>query len=132
MVQQNRPYSIQNIMDNLHGRIPKKICENVLQKLTDQNHLTSKEFGKAKVYLANQDKFPATNNAELDNLDKQIADKKKSLDEQTSTLKELQAKLKELNSTMSNEQFAAEIESLKAMNAAAEQALHAYRSGGVK
>ena len=30
MEQQNRPYSIQNIMDNMHGRIPKKICENVL------------------------------------------------------------------------------------------------------
>jgi hypothetical protein len=30
MEQQNRPYSIQNIMDNMHGRIPKKICETVL------------------------------------------------------------------------------------------------------
>lgn len=26
MIKQNRPYSIQNIMDNMHGKIPKKIC----------------------------------------------------------------------------------------------------------
>jgi Icc-related predicted phosphoesterase len=63
MEQQNRPYSIQNIMDNNHGRIPKKICENVLDRLVKENHLTCKEFGKAKVYLANQDKFPTTSQA---------------------------------------------------------------------
>ena len=69
MEQQNRPYSIQNIMDNMHGRIPKKICENVLDKLVNQNHLNCKEFGKAKIYLANQDKFPTTSQSELDALD---------------------------------------------------------------
>lgn len=26
MQSQNRPYSLQNVMDNLHGRIPRKIC----------------------------------------------------------------------------------------------------------
>ena len=76
MEQQNRPYSIQNIMDNMHGRIPKKICENVLQKLTDQAHLVCKEFGKAKVYLANQNKFAETNPKQLEELDQTISDKR--------------------------------------------------------
>lgn len=53
MEQQNRPYSVQNIMDNMHGRIPRKICETVLDRLTKEEHLVCKEFGKAKVYLAN-------------------------------------------------------------------------------
>ena len=81
MEQQNRPYSIQNIMDNMHGRIPKKICETVLQKLTDQAHLVCKEFGKAKVYLANQDKFPETNPKQLEELDETISGKRQKLEE---------------------------------------------------
>jgi archaellum component FlaC len=87
MEQQNRPYSIQNIMDNMHGRIPKKICETVLEKLTDQKHLICKEFGKAKIYLANQDKFPATDQKELDALDLQISSKRSQLDQATDQLK---------------------------------------------
>jgi len=47
-------------MDNLHGRIVRKICQQVLDDLTDEKHLVCKEFGKAKIYLANQDKFPET------------------------------------------------------------------------
>ena len=53
MQSQNRPYSIQNVMDNLHGRIPRKICQQVLDDLTAEKHLVCKEFGKAKVYIAN-------------------------------------------------------------------------------
>lgn len=119
-------------MDNMHGRIPKKICENVLEKLTSQNHLSCKEFGKAKIYLANQDKFPTTSQSELDALDLQISTKRGQLDQQTDQLKQLTAKLKDLTATLSNEQLAAEIESLKRINVAAETALNAYRSGGIK
>ncbi len=30
LIKQNRPYSVQNILDNLRGTVPKKICEKVL------------------------------------------------------------------------------------------------------
>lgn len=53
MIRQNRPYSIQNIMDNLRGAIPKKICETVLDMLCEEKVLQLKEYGKAKIYLAN-------------------------------------------------------------------------------
>jgi hypothetical protein len=53
MIRQNRPYSIQNIMDNLRGAIPKKICETVLDTLCEEKVLQLKEYGKAKIYLAN-------------------------------------------------------------------------------
>lgn len=52
MVKQNRPYSIKNVMDNLHGRIPLKICQAVLDSLCSEKILTLKEFGSAKIYLA--------------------------------------------------------------------------------
>ena len=47
-------------MDNMHGRVPRKICQDVLDALTAEKHLTEKEYGKAKIYLANQDDFPET------------------------------------------------------------------------
>ena len=73
MEAQNRPYSIQNVMDNMHGRIHRKICQQVLDDLSDEKVLVCKEFGKAKIYLANQDKFPETSKEELADLDAQIA-----------------------------------------------------------
>jgi hypothetical protein len=47
-------------------------------------------------------------------------------------LKNLQAKLKELTASMSNQQYELEISQLKSLNLAAEQALNAYVTGGVK
>ena len=69
MEAQNRPYSLQNVMDNMHGRIVRKICQQVLDDLTDEKHLVCKEFGKAKIYMANQDKFAETSKDELAQLD---------------------------------------------------------------
>ena len=56
-------------MDNMHGRIPRKICQTVLDDLTAESLLVCKEYGKAKIYLANQDKFPETSKEELAQLD---------------------------------------------------------------
>ena len=47
-------------------------------------------------------------------------------------MKNLQAKLKELTASMSNQQYELEISQLKSLNLAAEQALNAYATGGVK
>lgn len=47
-------------------------------------------------------------------------------------MKNLQAKLKELTASMSNQQYELEISQLKSLNLAAEQALNAYVTGGVK
>lgn len=76
-------------MDNLHGRIVRKICQQVLDDLTDEKHLVCKEFGKAKIYLANQDKFPETSTDQLAELDASIAEKKSKLDAAKDKLKEL-------------------------------------------
>lgn len=69
MIRQNRPYSIQNILDNLRGTVPKKICETVLDALCSEKVLTMKEYGKAKIYLANQDNFPVSNPDQLAAID---------------------------------------------------------------
>lgn len=53
MIKQNRPYSLQNIIDNLHGRIHRSICQKVLGDLEKEKVLTCKDFGSSKIYLAN-------------------------------------------------------------------------------
>lgn len=94
MIKQNRPYSYGNIIDNLHGRIAKPICMKVLEELTGkQKMLTAKEYGKCIIYLANQDKFPATSNTELAKLDDQIKILKDGLEERKTKLKEAQSTL---------------------------------------
>ena len=123
MEQQNRPYSIQNVLDNMHGRIHRKICQQVLDELTDEKHLVCKEFGKAKIYLANQDNFAETSTDQLAELDRQISDKKKVLDEAKDRLKILQAQLKDITGTMTNTNYVTQIEKLKASNAEAESRL---------
>ena len=42
--------------------------------------MTEKEYGKAKIYLANQDNFPETKKEELLELDEEINVKKKFLE----------------------------------------------------
>jgi hypothetical protein len=37
----------------MHGKIKKAVCQKVLDDLTDEKILTCKEFGKAKIYIAN-------------------------------------------------------------------------------
>ena len=70
----------------------------MLDDLTDEKHLVCKEFGKAKVYMANQDNFPETSTEQLAELDAQIAEKKSNLDEKKDQIKALQAKLRDLTS----------------------------------
>ena len=77
-------------MDNLHGRIPRKICVDVLDQLTGKKHLTCKEYGKAKIYILNQSRFPETSKDELAVFDDQIAVKKKILGDKETVLKGLQ------------------------------------------
>ena len=77
-------------MDNLHGRIPRKICVDLLDRLTVKKHLTCKEYGKAKIYILNQSRFPETSKDELAVFDDQIAVKKKILGDKETVLKGLQ------------------------------------------
>eukprot|EP00347_Sterkiella_histriomuscorum_P015648 403356227 len=113
MIKQNRPYSVQNVIDNLHGRVKKAQAQKFLDELSDKKILTCKEFGKAKVYLANQDNFPTTSNDELLKLDLEIKGHKDKLQQQQLRLKEVQAQLRDIQITPSNDSLEAEIAKYK-------------------
>lgn len=53
--QQNRPYSLTQIHDNLHKRVPKATLERVLSLMSGPGgELIAKEYGKSKIYYMNQ------------------------------------------------------------------------------
>jgi hypothetical protein len=72
MEKQNRPYSLINIFDNLHGAIKKPSLEAILDALSDSEVLTCKKYGKNKVYFLNQQKFDI-NEGELEAMNEELA-----------------------------------------------------------
>lgn len=54
MTRQNRPYSVGNVVDNLHKAVAKPVAQRVLDKLAEKNELIKKEYGKAVIYCVNQ------------------------------------------------------------------------------
>lgn len=72
MTAQNRPYSHTQVFDNLHGRVKKASVPKLLEQLANEGKLTLKCFKKTKLYLVNQDQFPAVSADELKDLDVQV------------------------------------------------------------
>eukprot|EP00752_Nemacystus_decipiens_P001704 g1650.t1 len=58
MQQSNRPYSYINVFDNLRKKIPKAMVQKLLDELVRDGTLNVQEYGKAKIYYANQDALP--------------------------------------------------------------------------
>ncbi|CAI2369696.1 unnamed protein product [Moneuplotes crassus] len=126
MEAQNRPYSIQNIIDNLRGEIRKAQTQKILDALTEENILTCKEYGKAKIYLINQDIFPETTNEDLEKLDKEIDTKKKEFEELDAKLKSLNSDLRKIKIEPTNAELDAELEALTSENLRLEGRLEEY------
>jgi hypothetical protein len=69
MIKHNRPYSVQDILNSFQSCMRKKQCEEALGQLVEEKVVSLKEYGKAKVYLVNQDRFPEVDNSLLEQLD---------------------------------------------------------------
>jgi hypothetical protein len=84
-----------------------------MDELTTEQILTCKEYGKANIYLVNQDLFPETSPDELNDLDDQIKERKDTYDALATSLKSLQGSLKEANGGMTNTELEAEIAQIR-------------------
>eukprot|EP00914_Ancora_sagittata_P007733 GHVO01015109.1.p2 GENE.GHVO01015109.1~~GHVO01015109.1.p2 ORF type:complete len:216 (+),score=47.89 GHVO01015109.1:572-1219(+) len=84
MQQQNRPYSLQNIFDNLHGIVPKTQLQRILDDVAEKGILICKVYGKFKLYLIEQSRFAADPNtntisdADLDVSRQSVKEQKKA------------------------------------------------------
>ena len=93
---QNRPYSIIQLFDNLHGRVNKALLEGALGELVSRGVVCVKEYGKAKVYWPSQSGFAdvtaeqvAAVNASKEELEARLAEvsaERKAVDARVSAL----------------------------------------------
>lgn len=70
---QNRPYSANDIFNNLHEEIKKPTVQKALDKLVEQGRITEKVYGKQKVYVVKQEHLNAKDpGQELHDLDSKL------------------------------------------------------------
>ena len=101
--EQNKPFNANTIFENLHKEIKKAQVVRVLSDLAQEyifliyvnnsGKIIEKEYGKSKVYFANQDQFPEVDESELKQMDEEIG----SLEEEATELKTALASLRSRN-----------------------------------
>ena len=57
LMQINRPLNATGVFENLHRAVPRKQVDTALVKLTKEDKLRVKAYGKSKVYWLNQEVF---------------------------------------------------------------------------
>ena len=57
LTNQNRPYSVNDLVANLRNEIPKSVMQKALDALVQEEKVKEKVNGKQKAYVVNQDNF---------------------------------------------------------------------------
>ncbi|KAF9108334.1 PSMC3 interacting protein [Mortierella sp. GBA35] len=105
MTKQNRPYSVTDIVTNLHAAVTKTECQRAVNSLVDKELLTSKTFGKQTIYVVRQDTIETAKPGELDSIDKRLAQLREHISEKKSKQKQLSTELASLNSALTTEEI---------------------------
>ena len=113
MKTQNRPYSLVNIFDNLHGAIKKSQLGKILDALVEEGSLIMKEYN-SKIYLFNQDKldFKVTD-ADIEQIQKEIDENREEHKKLKDEISSRSNELKILTMTLTDDELKAKIKELK-------------------
>lgn len=106
---QNRPYSSNDIFNNLHKEHGKTAVVRALDQLALDGKIKEKTYGKQKIYFANQDEFPDVAEAELSAMDQEIGDLNAKLQEVTRQLQARESQLSALSHSLTTEQLVEKI-----------------------
>ncbi|KAG7171758.1 homologous-pairing protein 2 homolog [Homarus americanus] len=102
--QQNRPYSVNDIFMNLHKEVGKTAVQKCLDKLVANGSVKEKTYGKQKVYVIDQEQFPALDEQKLKKMDMQLVELNQTIKESEKECVEVEAKLRNLNSSLTTEE----------------------------
>ncbi|CAG8547470.1 10259_t:CDS:2, partial [Racocetra fulgida] len=80
-----------DISNNLHGAVTKAIVQKVLTSLVDKEEVVCKTYGKQSVYVVSQEQFESPSPDELNNMDAEIEDLKKEVNDYKERNKQLQS-----------------------------------------
>jgi len=126
--QQNRPYNLQTIIDNLHGIIGKKEAQNILTSLNNQKVVTCKEFGTTKLYWRNQDDLPVADPKTLKDLDEKFESLEGQRDALNEECKQIASEIQMLASIPTDAEADKKIQELSIQNQKLKEQLTALKS----
>ncbi|ODM99011.1 Homologous-pairing protein 2 [Orchesella cincta] len=104
LTSQNRPYSVNDIVLNLHKEHGKAAVQKALDTLVQNNDVREKTYGKQKVYLVDQSKLSDAGADELKQMDEKVDSLEKLCKQNQEAVKEAQAQLKMVTSSMTTDE----------------------------
>ena len=116
LVSTNRPYSVNDIVMNLHKEHGKAAVQRVLDQMVEEDKLKIKLNGKQSCFYANQEMFETCSEQELAGLDKNYAEIVAELKVTGEQVKQAEAKLRVLTGSLTNAEAGAELEQLTSEN----------------
>ncbi|GAQ86702.1 hypothetical protein KFL_003060010 [Klebsormidium nitens] len=131
---QNRPLNSQYVADHLQtsGNVRSKAAaEKALLSLAESGKVKVKEYGKQKVFLADQDQFDKPEAEELERRGKENDALAVEVAEAERGVQELEAEVKTLESSLTMEEIASRLKKVTDENAAMDAKLVTLRDGKV-
>lgn len=130
--EQNRPLNTQNVADALQKyNLKKTAIQKSLDTLCESGKISSKEYGKQKIYLARQDQFNIPNAEELEQMKKENSKLQEEIEVQKKANAELEAETRALQSNLTLEEILARESKLQAEVDKMEEKLEKLRTGVV-
>ncbi|KAI8143265.1 Tat binding protein 1-interacting protein-domain-containing protein [Fennellomyces sp. T-0311] len=125
----NRPYSATDIFNNLHAKYPKPGIVKALERLTDQQVIVTKTYGKTNIYTAKQSTDDLPSSEEQSAMEKQMESLSKELETLKRENQELSRNLHALKSSPTNDELDKLIATLAQENETHRSRLDKLKSG---
>ena len=116
LVSTNRPYSVNDIVMNLHKEHGKAVVQRVLDQLVEQDQIKMKLNGKQSCYYVNQERFETCSEQELVGLDKTYSEIEEEAKLTGEKLKQTEARLRELTGSLTDGEARSQLEQLRSEN----------------
>lgn len=110
LTHQNRPYSTNDIVANLHNEHAKSVVQKALDLLVAEGSIIEKLNGKQKAYVANQNNLPVASEEELTQLDAELTAAQAELTSMTQQCKSKEESLKMMRSQLTTESAVKQLE----------------------
>lgn len=107
---QNRPYSANDIVQNLHKEFGKTVVQKALDQLTQDEKIKEKVYGKQKVYciIQENDTDPSKLQEDISQMDQKINDLQEKFTANDDRIKATESELKNFQNSLTTDEARAE------------------------
>ena len=116
LVSTNRPYSVNDIVMNLHKEHGKAAVQRVLDQMVEEDKLKIKLNGKQSCFYVNQERFETCSEQELAGLDKNYSEIEEEVKVTGEKVKQADARLKVLAGSLTDAEARAQLQQLTEEN----------------